>query len=257
MANLSIMGLYNYNNSIFDGFNVPQGIDKQVCINEICLQCAELEVIFPSFNTMKIAIKNWSDIEGPIWQKLFETENLNYNPLWNVDADITETHATQRTRTGSDSRTRAENGAVSEDITRTGQNSEQGSETKAGTLSGSGTSEQTKSNPGYNSNTLVTTEKTEGSTTQSTTTADNTVNQNSGQHSETENRTNTNNGSVNESGNNNESETVTNTDTIRRTGNIGVTSSQELLQRQRDVVQFSTIKYIVESFKKRFCLMVY
>ena len=44
---------------------------------------------------------------------------------------------------------------------------------------------------------------------------------------------------------------------LEETGNIGVTSSQELVLREREVSDFSTIKYIVHSFKKRFCVMVY
>ena len=47
------------------------------------------------------------------------------------------------------------------------------------------------------------------------------------------------------------------THTTRRTGNIGVTSSMQLIREQRDVVEFNMYKYIVDSFKKRFCLMVY
>lgn len=40
-------------------------------------------------------------------------------------------------------------------------------------------------------------------------------------------------------------------------GNIGVTTTQKMIQEQREVVAFNTIDYIVESFKKRFCILVY
>ena len=46
-------------------------------------------------------------------------------------------------------------------------------------------------------------------------------------------------------------------ETQRRTGNIGVTSSQSLVREYRDVADFSIIRFITESFKKRFCLMIY
>lgn len=45
--------------------------------------------------------------------------------------------------------------------------------------------------------------------------------------------------------------------TRERHGNIGVTMTQQLIQAQRDVVQFNLVKYIVDSFKRRFCLLVY
>lgn len=45
--------------------------------------------------------------------------------------------------------------------------------------------------------------------------------------------------------------------TKTRHGNIGVTMTQQLINAQRDVVQFDIIQYIVDSFKQRFCLLVY
>ena len=40
-------------------------------------------------------------------------------------------------------------------------------------------------------------------------------------------------------------------------GNIGVTSTQELIQKQREIVQFNFYDYIAQSFKHNFCVMVY
>lgn len=40
-------------------------------------------------------------------------------------------------------------------------------------------------------------------------------------------------------------------------GNIGVTSTQDLIKQQREVVQFSIYNYIIEDFKQEFCVMVY
>lgn len=45
--------------------------------------------------------------------------------------------------------------------------------------------------------------------------------------------------------------------TETRKGNIGVTATQDLIQKQREVVQFNIYDFIAESFKKEFCLMVY
>lgn len=43
----------------------------------------------------------------------------------------------------------------------------------------------------------------------------------------------------------------------RETGNIGVTSTQELIQREREIAEFNLTDYIVQDFKKRFCILVY
>ena len=237
MAKLSIMGLYNFNESVFDGFKVPEGVDRQACINEIVLECAELEVIYPSFNTMKLAISNWSKIELPIWNRLYNTELLKYNPLWNVDGDVIETRSVERAKTG----TNNQNLEGSEE----GENSD--SRTISGSDQTSGTSETTTSKPGYNSNDLVITEKQNGTTSGTSTTTS--TDAGSGTNSLARSQQIT--------GSDSENETVGETLHTRRTGNIGVTSSQQLLTEERNVATFSTIKYIVNSFKKRFCLLVY
>ena len=40
-------------------------------------------------------------------------------------------------------------------------------------------------------------------------------------------------------------------------GNVGVTTSQEMIEAERKVVQFNIYDYIIQSFQKRFCLLVY
>ena len=86
---LSIMGLYEYDNTIFQGLQVPEGVDQEAVINEILLQCAELEIIYPDINIMKLAITTWSVANQYTWQKLYDTMVVEYNPIWNVDANVT------------------------------------------------------------------------------------------------------------------------------------------------------------------------
>lgn len=40
-------------------------------------------------------------------------------------------------------------------------------------------------------------------------------------------------------------------------GNIGVTTTQEMIKQQREIVQFNLTDYIVQDFKRHFCVMVY
>lgn len=164
-SKLSILGLYNYDPDIFAGFSVPDGMDRDVVINEILMQCAELELVYPSFNLMKLAINNWCKVESKIWDKLYNTENLDYNPIWNVDGKIIER----------------------------------------------GTAGSVGSTKGYNETNWLDNSKMNA---------------------------------------NDERETI-------RTGNIGVTTTQKMIQEEREVSEYSTVWYIVNSFKKRFCLMVY
>lgn len=40
-------------------------------------------------------------------------------------------------------------------------------------------------------------------------------------------------------------------------GNIGVMSTQQMIEMQREVVKFNLMDYIIDDFKQRFCLLVY
>ena len=46
-ATLSILGLYNYDTSIFENFVVPDGVDAADAVNSIVMDNAELELIYP------------------------------------------------------------------------------------------------------------------------------------------------------------------------------------------------------------------
>lgn len=189
MSRLSIVGLYEYDSTLFADLTPPTGVQKQDIIDSILLECADLELLYPSLNMMKIAIRAWSIREHDTWQKLQDTITVEYNPLWNVDATITETGSSSRERGGS----------------------------------GSGSGTNTNSVKGYNSSNWSDNEKDASSNSQTWSEDD----------SEEDTRTTT------------------------RTGNIGVTSSQDLIKQEREVAMFNIIDYIVGSFKKRFCLLIY
>ena len=207
---LSIMGMYEYDNTVFDGFDSPSYTDennvihtlnRDDVINNILLQCAELELIYPSFEMMKSAIGVWSASNQRSWDKLYKSMFLEYNPMWNVDANETETETNER------------------DISRlhTGSNNE-------------------------NVN-LINTESVQGF--------------NSNEWSESKKNANT--GTDNVTINNNETVDDDNERVLtkRRTGNIGVTASQDLIKKEREIADFSIIEYITQSFKERFCLLIY
>ena len=175
---LSIQGIYEYDTTVFDGFespsytdsnNVTHTLNRDDVINNILLQCAELEVVYPSPQMMKFAIGVWCASNLDAWNKLYASQLVKYNPIWNVDADIT--------------------------------------------INRGGDSENTEKVSGYNSEDWSNSNK-----------------------NETE-----------------YGELVTE----RRTGNIGVTATQDLLKKEREIADFSIVEYITQSFKERFCLLVY
>lgn len=170
---LSIMGLYEYDNTLFQGLHLPEGLDQEAVINEILLQCAELEIVYPDIDIMKLAITTWSIANKYTWQKLYDTMVVEYNPIWNVDATV----------------------VIDRDT--------------------SGHGNATDAVKGFNSNTWAESDKTD-----------------------------TDSWAV---------EDVTET----RTGNIGVTTTQQMLEQERKIADFNMISYIAQSFKQRFCLLIY
>lgn len=207
---LSIQGIYEYDPTVFDGFDSPSYTDpdnnvhvlnKNDVINSICLECAELELLYPSVEMMKFAIGVWSASNYDTFCKMYASQLIKYNPIWNVDAEIDHTNRVA----GSDNRSVQKYNTTTPNTTNEhsvqGFNSSQWSQSEKDVLSG--------------------TVQDNGSITDN----------NTDDHTETFHE--------------------------RRTGNIGVTASQDLIKKEREVADFSTIEFITKSFKERFCLLVY
>ena len=263
---LSIQGIYEYDPTVFDGFDSPSYTDpdnnvhvlnKNDVINSICLECAELELLYPSVEMMKFAIGVWSASNYDAFCKMYASQLIKYNPIWNVDADETvklqHGHTETRTPNLTDTRTpnltdtrtpnltdtRTPNLTDTQrpDITNTesvqGFNSSLWSESKKVVESGSITLEQ------HGTETL----EQHGTETDV--------------HTGTDTMAHTGTDTMAHTGTDTMAHTGMDTTTIRRTGNIGVTASQDLIKKEREVADFSTIKFITKSFKERFCLLIY
>ena len=106
---LTILGLYNYDTSIFENFVVPEDVDAATAINNIVMDNAELEIMYPEPDTMKFLIGLWSSRELPVWTRIFNAITTEYNPLENYNRTETWTDSeeedTTATQTGSNTRT--------------------------------------------------------------------------------------------------------------------------------------------------------
>lgn len=222
---LSILGIYEYDPTVFDGFRVPEGLSQQNVLNNILIECAELEIVYPDFDVLKMAIKIWNDAEFYTWDKLYKSMFFEYNPIWNVDANILETTSNERNLTGTDNR----------DITESATTNENGTSNE--TLNAT----DTKSVKGYNSDSWADAEK-------------NTHNSTDGI---TNSKTTTLSGRTDDDLTRNEKVDDAGERTERRTGNIGVTATQDLIKKEREIAEINMIDYITQSFKRRFCLLIY
>ena len=45
-ATLSLLGLYQYNPSLFNGLKLPRSIDRDTFIDNLLSECAEFEILY-------------------------------------------------------------------------------------------------------------------------------------------------------------------------------------------------------------------
>ena len=224
MSLLTVEGLYNYDDTLFDGFNVPEGLVKQIAIDAILMQTRELEILYPDFTYMKNRITIWSNKYQINWKKLYDTTVLEYNPIENYDRMEDWTDTDDETSTSARDNTRNTTNTVKSTSTNEVVNSV--NVTDQNTAFNAGLADHAK-------------QITDGDTT------------------ENGNITNTETGKDTENENVNGGRTGYHTRVGRAHGNIGVTTSQQMIQSERDLVVFNLYDVIAESFVENFCLMVY
>ena len=84
-ATMSLLGLYNWDNTILDGMVVPAGVDRQTVINNLLRECAELEILYPQPEAMKFFVSEWAKERLPVWNRLEATLHYEYDPISNYD----------------------------------------------------------------------------------------------------------------------------------------------------------------------------
>lgn len=196
-ATLTILGMYEWDNTLFDGMSLPNNVSRETMINNILLETAELECIYPSAPFFKTALNMWSAMEVEKWTKLEATQNYEYNPIENYN----------RIEEWSDT------------ATATGTGTAKGKNT--------GLTENRMEVWGYNSATSVP--------------------QNIATGNNTDNVENTNTASSEQSG--------TRKGNIH--GNIGITTTQHMIKEEREILDWDIHHYIIDEFKRRFCVLVY
>ena len=140
-ANLSPMGLYNWDNTIFDLMVIPNALDRNTLIDNLLLETAELELLYPNPVTLKHAIGMWSAKELDVWNRLYKTTQYIYNPIENYDKieTGTESGAGSTVHSGTDTTTETETQSGADgrthDITHGGSDSVTISKEEGGTQS--------------------------------------------------------------------------------------------------------------------------
>lgn len=200
-AKLTLIGLYNYDSSIFDSMVLPMGIDKDIVINNILFRSSDFEILYADPDFMKEAIGLWSRKWNRTFSKWLEALKLEYDPISNYDR-----HEEWQTDD-------------------TGSQSSNSTDSSSATVGGTNTDKVSA----YNSNTLVD----DKSTTTNSSSSSNASSNLSGSHSNKELRKG------------------------RAWGNIGVTTSQQMLQAELDIASWNLYEHIADVFLSEFVIPVF
>lgn len=84
-ATLTIKGLYDYDPSLFDGMAWPTGVNVGDVVPVLTTELAELELVYPSAETMKTSISAWSKSRVSAWNRVAAALNAEYSPIENYD----------------------------------------------------------------------------------------------------------------------------------------------------------------------------
>ena len=286
---ITIWGLENhlnhYNDSLFNSMVLPNGIDRELAKNRIMAKSGEFGLLFSEPTFLKAQIGIWSKTYYRTFEKWINAVNLDYNPIWNVDGTeewTDERVETLRARgntgrnTSEDTSSSSETSGTNTDRTSNTENSthsedniRNGSNGNTRTISGDSTSELTKA--AFNSDDYDSYEKTANdensrivdSGTNSTTDDINITDNKTGSGSSTAtfsseaDNTGTLTRSENETRTNDEDNKITNKRIGRKTGNIGVTMTQTMLDAEYKTALFSVYDHIADLFIQEFCIQIY
>lgn len=85
LISMTLIGLYNYDNSLFDDLVLPEGIDRDTLIYLLLQRYGEFDLIYTDYDFMKKSIKHWSVSHQVTFKKWLEGFKAEYNPVENYD----------------------------------------------------------------------------------------------------------------------------------------------------------------------------
>lgn len=234
-SKITLIGLESFlePNSVFDELTLPTGIDLETLKGTIFLRCQEFELLYPDPEFMRSAVKIWGMKNYWTFNKWVELINKQYDPLYNKDyfEEWTDTHEGEYSKENTDS--------------SSGSTSDSSSFTRTDNLKSETDGTVTHAEKAFNDTYMVDISKD---------TTDGEV-----KHTGTETNAGTTSGTFSNSLDSDESgnDSYKKEHTFHGYGNIGITSAQELFQRQAEVARFNLYQQIADLFCQEFCIMVY
>lgn len=225
--------MYKFDNSLFDNLKLPDGIDKSVVINQIILDSTPFEVLYPDFDTMKELIGLWSDTWARTFEKWTNVLSMQYNPIENYDR--MESWTDSANRSSQSQRTESRDYLTQLYVNANSNDS---------TANTGGDSTTHKVSP-YDSNDYINDSIDIVELNNQSVTNNYNQSQTNGRNS----------GATSTVGNDSNVDDAKHEGHIH--GNIGVTTTQQMVKEEISIAKFNLTKQISDMFIKEFCVMVY
>ena len=84
-AKWTLIGMYNYDNTIFNDMILPAGIDADLFKQSLLMEKGEFEVLYPNPDFMKHSIKLWSSKWFRTFSEWLKGTQAQWNPIYNYD----------------------------------------------------------------------------------------------------------------------------------------------------------------------------
>lgn len=260
-ARMSALGLYKWDTSIFDNMLYPTALDKSILVNKILLDTAELSVIYTDPDFLKTAITLWSQTEIEIWEHLYETTQYEYNPIYNYDRYESTSTSTSESEYHSLSESNSNSTSLVHSMSDSTSlsSSEYFSESESASYSTSESQSILSAHKPFDTNSFNDNER---NVTDKESANGNSLGRNhsgnNNQNSIEAMRDNTDGKGSDIRAHQSSDDRLLFTNTEHRAyGNIGVTTTQQMIEQERKIAEFNLYQYISESFKSHFCVMVY
>ena len=288
-AKITLIGFDNYmksiNDDLFKNLSTPTGIDKALLVNNILLKGGEFEVLYADPFFLQNMIGVWSAKWQHTMERWIKAISIDYNPLENYDRmedwtdDASKVSNEQKAETASnnssnvgmnsvDNSTESINSGIHSNSEET-KRSENAIAEDHSTSTGSGETENTRSafdsstySPHDKSETSSSGENTSSGITSAdgkTATSSNDVNNEETKSNNIQNAVSQNASTGDESreSNANSIDNTSSTHSGRMHGNIGVTTSQQMLEAELNISKWNLYDEIADLFISELCIYLY
>ena len=256
-AKITLFGMYKWmqdsEDDLFFNLSLPSLMDKTTLVNTILAKGAEFEVLYGDPEFIKEMIGVWSSRWYSTLDRWSKALAIDYNPLENYDRKEEWTDAGQRAKAGSKDSSSSSSNA----------NTIINKETQADTGNNSGTTATVSAHTGSNEHTVsaydASTYQPENKDASNDSNNETTINNNNIKNDRTIAGSNTAVGSTSAKGSETDTEHEHNTaiHSGRTHGNIGVTTSQQMLQSELDIARFNLYDEAADLFLQEFCVYTY